>query len=406
MKEQAQTNLKQKRTRHILLYCCICLVLLTLFFLYWLFELKEYAYTNDAYVEGNMVTITPLRPGFIIKIHSDDTFLVKKGQILVDLDTTDDEISLHKAKEELAQTVRVVCQNFHQVFIYRAEIAISQAELIRVTQDYQHRQDVIQRGGVSVEDMEHAAAALDANKATLKRAHSLHEQALSFVQGTSIKNHPKVLAAADVLRDAFVQWKRCKIYAPVEGLVAQRTAQVGMWVNSGQPIMSVIPLDQIWVNANYKETQLKHMRIGQKAELTSDLYGSSIVYHGIIAGLPGAAGDAFSLLPPQNLTGNWIKIVQRVPVRIALDHDELQQHPLRIGLSMESTVALSDFEGDEGLLPTTTKAPKYETSVFEDEQAGVEEMITGIIDSNLDPKLEHYANNPLCLKNLQQNPLS
>jgi membrane fusion protein (multidrug efflux system) len=340
-----------------------------------------------------MVYITPLRPGFVTKIHTDDTFLVKKGQVLIDLDTTDSEINLHRTKEDLAKAVRDVCQNFHQVFIYRAEVDLSQAELVRAHQDYQHRKDVIQRGGVSIEDMEHATAALEVNISTLERAKSLYEQAFSVVQGTSIKTHPKVLAAVDWLRDAFVQLKRCKIYAPVEGLVAQRKAQVGMWINPDQPIMSVIPLEQIWVNANYKETQMKFIRIGQKVKLTSDFYGGDVVYRGTIVGLPGAAGDAFSILPPQNLTGNWIKIVQRVPVRIGIDHEDLQKHPLRIGLSMESTVTLSHVE--DGFVPTTTQAPHYETSVYDDEEAGVEELIQTIINANLDPKLEEYADQPI-----------
>ena len=385
--------MRQKRNKQVLIYCSICLALLVFFLLYWFIVLRFSEYTNDAYVEGNMVYITPLRPGFITKIHTDDTFLVKKGQVLIDLDTTDSEINLHRSQEELAKAVREVCQNFHQVFIYQAEKDISQAELIRASQDYQHRQDVIKKGGVSIEDIEHAAAALEVNISALERANSHYEEALSVVQNTSIKSHPKVLAAADWVRDAFVQLNRCKIYAPVEGLVAQRKAQVGMWVTPSQPIMSVIPLDQIWVNANYKETQMKYIRIGQKVRLTSDFYGSDIVYHGTIVGLPGAAGDAFSLLPPQNLTGNWIKIVQRVPVRIAIDSEDLQKHPLRIGLSMESTVTLSKVEG--GLVPITTNAPNYETSVYETEEAGVEELIDAIINTNLDPKLKQYANHPL-----------
>lgn len=383
----------KKKNKQILIYCGIVLVLLVLYFLYWIFVLRFHEYTNDAYVEGNMVYITPLRPGFITKIYTDDTFLVKKGQVLIDLDTTDAEISLNRAKEELAKAVREVCQNFHQVFIYRAEIEIAQSELIRATQDFQHRQDVIHRGGVSVEDMEHAEASLQVNTASLERAQSLSKQALSAVQGTSIKSHPKVFSAADLLKDTFVQLKRCRLYAPVEGLVAQRKAQVGMWVNPDQPIMSIIPLDQIWVNANFKETQMKYMRIGQKVKLTSDLYGRNIIYQGIIAGLPGAAGDAFSILPPQNLSGNWIKIVQRVPVRVAIDPKDLQTYPLRIGLSMEATAALSDVVG--GLVPTNTNAPNYETSVYEDELAGVEDLINAIINANLDPKLQQYANNPI-----------
>jgi membrane fusion protein, multidrug efflux system len=386
-------TMARKRNKQILIYCSIVLILLVLFLFYWFFVLRFYVYTNDAYVEGNLVFITPLRPGFITKIHTDDTFLVKKGQVLIDLDTTDSEINLHRTEEELGKAVREVCQNFHQVFIYLAEIEISQAELWRAAKDYKHRQDVIQKGGVSLEDMQHAAAALQANRSALERARSLYEQAMSFVRGTSIKSHPKVLAAADWLREAFVQLNRCKIYAPVEGLVAQRRAQVGMWISPDQPIMSVIPLEQVWVNANYKETQVRHMRIGQKVKLTSDLYGRNVIYRGIIVGLPGAAGDAFSILPPQNLTGNWIKIVQRVPVRVAIDPEDLLEHPLRIGLSMHSTVTLSPIE--DGLVPTTTYAPNYETSVYEDEEAGVKELIEAIIDANLDPKLEKYANTPL-----------
>lgn len=386
----------KKRNRNIAIYLIVALVLLLLFLLYWIFVLRHYEYTNDAYVQGNMVNITPLRPGFITSIHSDDTFLVKKGQLLVDLDTTDSLINLERTQANLASAVREVCQNFHQVFVYKAEIAISLADFIRSKQDFQHRQDVISRGGVSIEDMEHATAALDASFSAFQRMQSLYEQALSAVQGSSIKNHPKVVAAANWVRESFVQLKRCKIYSPVEGLVAQRKAQVGMWIVPDKPIMSVIPLDQIWVNANYKETQMKHMRIGQKVDLTSDLYGGDVHYKGIVVGLPGAAGDAFSLLPPQNLSGNWIKIVQRVPVRVAIDPKDLKKNPLRIGLSMEASVSLGDTHGN--LVPDTYKGPTYETQIYEDELVGAEALITHIIDSNLDPTLKDYATHPLLEK--------
>lgn len=383
----------KRRNRQILIYCSVACLLAIAFLLYWFLVLQYYEYTDDAYVEGNMVFITPLRSGFITQIHTDDTFLVQRGQLLIDLDTTDSEIALSKAKEELAAVVREVCKEFHQVFVYRAEIEIAQADLIRTKQDFQHRQDVIEQGGVSTEDLEHAKAALDSSTAALQRVKFLYEQALSLVQGTSIESHPRVLAAADQVRDAYVRLKRCKIRSPAAGLVAQRKAQVGMWVESGMPLMSVIPLDQIWVNANFKETQMKFMRIGQKVKLTSDLYGDEILYQGIIVGLPGAAGDAFSLLPPQNLSGNWIKIVQRVPVRVSVDPQQLLEHPLRIGLSMEATVDLSDSEGT--LLPISITGPIYKTVIYEQELQGARALIQAIIHKNIDPKLAQYAKTPL-----------
>jgi membrane fusion protein, multidrug efflux system len=387
----------RRRKKIVLIFSAVCVLLLLIFFLFWLFVLRFIEYTDDAYVEGNQVYITPLRPGFITGIHSDDTFLVKKGQLLIDLDKTDSIIAFNLAKKNLAQVVRQVCQLFHDVFAYRAEIEVRKAELIKTSQDYEHRKDVIAERGVSLEDFEHAIAALRASFFSLQMTEILYEKALSIVQGTSIKSHPLVLEAADKIRDAWVQLYRCQIYSPVEGLVAQRKIQVGMWVDSGQPLMSVIPLDQIWVNANYKETQLKDMRIGQKVKITSDLYGGETVFHGTIVGLPGAAGNAFSLLPPQNLSGNWIKIVQRVPVRVSLDPEELKQHPLRIGLSLEAIVDLHDRQGL--LVPTSTEgSPCYETPIYEWEEKGDEEAIETIIDDNLDPVLSLYADAPLLIE--------
>jgi membrane fusion protein, multidrug efflux system len=397
MSDDARRQLSKRRKKITLIYLGTCLVLLFSFLLFWLFYLRYIEYTDDAYVEGNQVFITPLRPGFITAIHSDDTYLVNKGKLLIELDRTDSVIALNQAKENLAQVVRETCQLFHQAFAYRAEIEIKKAEFIRASQDYEHRKDVIEQGGVSLEDFEHAIAALEASFFSLQLTEILYGKSLSAIQGTSIKSHPLVLEAADKVRDAWVQLYRCQIYSPVEGLVAQRKIQVGMWVDSGQPLMSVIPLDQIWVNANYKETQLKKMRIGQKVKITSDLYGRNVVFHGVIAGLPGAAGNAFSLLPPQNLSGNWIKIVQRLPVRVCLNPQELKQHPLRIGLSMKATTDLRDQQGE--LVPsTTTGSPIYETQIYEVEEKGDEKLIKSIIDQNLDPFLAAYADTPLIIE--------
>jgi membrane fusion protein (multidrug efflux system) len=397
LRAEKQAEMKKKRKKMSIGFWLIIILLIVLGCLLWIFFLQYRVYTDDAYVEGNQIYITPLKSGFITAIHTDDTFLVKQGQLLIELDSTDAKIALEQAKQQLANEVREVCQAFHQVFAYKAEMETRKAELIRTAQDYQHREDVLAVAGVSLEDYEHAVAALRVGYYSLKSTESHYEQALALVRGTAIRTHPRVLARADQLRNMWVQLYRTKIYAPVEGLVAQRKIQVGMWVDEGQPLMSVIPLDQIWVNANYKETQMKHMKIGQKVRITSDLYGWDVVYNGVIVGLPGAAGNAFSLLPPQNLSGNWIKIVQRLPVRVELDPEEIKKYPLRIGLSLEAIVDLHDQDGL--LVPTTSKgSPTYQTSIYKLEEVGDSAFIETIIEENLDPLLLQYADQPLYLQ--------
>lgn len=377
----------------------VIIALLATGFLIWLFFLRHFVYTDDAYVQGNQVYITPLHDGFVTSIHTDDSFLVEKGQLLVTLDQTDAKIAFEHAQESLAQTVRQVCATFHQVSVYRAEIDLKIADLVRNCQDYFHRFEVFKDQGVSIEDFEHAIAALKSQYASLQMTIAMYQKTLAEVQNTSISTHPLVIASSDALRDAWVKLYRCNIYSPVTGLAAQRTIQVGMWVPSGQPLMSVIPLDQIWVNANYKETQLKHMRLGQKVDITADLWGIENVFHGKIVGLPGGAGNVFSLLPPQNLSGNWIKIVQRLPVRVELDPEEIRQKPLRVGLTCRAIVDIRDQKGS--MIPENTDgSPLYETSIFEIEEKGDLEFIKTIISENLDPLLSDYFNDKLVVEKL------
>lgn len=385
------------RKKLTLRYVLIIALLALLVFCYWLFYWRFHKYTDDAYVEGNQIIITPLIPGFVKAIHTDDTFLIKKGQLLIELDETDSRIAFNRAEDFLATTVREVCQLFHQVFAYQAEVEIKRALLLKARQDFEHREKVVNEGGVSVENYEHAIAALTESFYSLQMTEILYNKSLSMVQGTSIRNHPLVLSAMQKMLDAWVNLYRCKIYSPVEGLGAQRTIQVGKWVAQGDFLMSVIPLDQIWVNANFKETQLKKMRIGQHVKITSDLYGRNTVFPGIILGLPGGAGNAFSLLPPQNLSGNWIKIVQRLPVRVGLDPEMLRRYPLRIGLSMEATVDVRDQEGE--MVPLTTAgSPTYDTPIYELEEKGSKEAIEKIFEDNFDPTLEAYKTTPLKMR--------
>lgn len=392
---------KEKRKRFTYTYLVLSCFFILAIFLYWLLIWRYYEYTNDAYVEGNQVFITPLKPGFITAIHTDDTYLVKKGQLLIELDQTDSIIALEQAEKQLANVVRDVCQMFHQVFTLQAEIEVKKAELIKLGEDYKHRHDLLPSEGISLEDYQHALAALRAGYYSLKMSETLYDKSFASIQGTSISSHPLVLASADNVRNAWVQLHRCRIYSSVDGLAAQRTIQVGMWVEEGRPLLSVIPLDQIWVNANYKETQLKHMRIGQSVRLTADLYGDDVTFHGKIVGLPGGAGNVFSLLPPQNLSGNWIKIVQRLPVRVSLAPSDLEKYPLRLGLSMEALVDLHETQGL--LIPETSEgSPLYETAIFQKEEEGDLKAIACIIEKNIDPLLIPYASS--CLQYNKQDP--
>lgn len=373
-----------------------CFLLAIFGFFYWLIVWKDIAWTNDAYVEGNQVYLTPLHSGFVTAIHTDDTFLVKQNQILVELDKTDALIALNLTKEELAQTVRNVCGMFHEVFAFRSQIEMIKAKFIKDAQDFEHRLRVLSAQAVSLEDYEHAVASLRESYYLLQNTEERYEKALSLVQHTSLLSHPLIQAAADRYRDAWVYLRRCNLYAPTEGIAAQRSIQVGMWVKEGDPLMSVIPMNQMWINANFKETQMKRMRIGQKAKITVDLYGKSTVFHGKIVGLPAVAGNVTGLLPPQNLSGNWIKIVQRLPVRIELDPEELSDHPLRLGLSSEVTVDLSKERG--ALVPKSSKgSPTYSTTTYLDEEMGDQTTINAIIAANLDPNLAEYHTAQLTL---------
>jgi membrane fusion protein (multidrug efflux system) len=372
-------------------------IILLIGFLSWVFYFRFHKFTRDSYVMGNQIVLTPLHDGFVTAIYSDDTFLVKKGDLLIQLDESDAKLAFDKAKEQLANTTREISQMYHQLFAWQAEIQVREAEYIKASQDMQHRDDVIDQGGVSIENYEHAQAALKASYFLLQMTKSFYEKEKAFLQGVSIRNHPLIVKAIDEFTDAWLYLYRCKIYAPNDGIVAQRTIQVGMHVKQGEPLLAIIPLDQIWVNANYKETQMAKMRIGQKVLLTSDFYGSSVFFHGTIVGLPGGAGNAFSILPPQNLSGNWIKIVQRLPVRIALDSNELQQHPLRIGLTMTANTDISNTSGL--MVPINTiGSPNYITSIFEKEENGSLEFANDVFYQNLDPLLMTYAHNPLIIE--------
>lgn len=312
---------------------------------YWALFSRYIEDTDNAYVQGNIVQITPQIASTVTKIYADDTAIVKAGQPLVALDAADADVALAQAEAQLAQTVREVRTLYASQAQASANVAVRAAELARAKDDLARRKALAGSGAVSAEEIRHAESAVAAADAAVAAAKEQLASGRALTEGTSVARHPNVQRAAAHVQEALLAQSRTTLYAPVGGEVAKRSVQVGQRVNPGAPMMAIVPLDQLWVDANFKESQLHDMRVGQKVTLTADVYGSKVKYDGKVVGMAAGTGSAFALLPAQNATGNWIKVVQRVPVRIALDPKQLAEHPLRIGLSMHAEVDLHDQSG-------------------------------------------------------------
>ncbi|MFM0175181.1 EmrA/EmrK family multidrug efflux transporter periplasmic adaptor subunit [Paraburkholderia sediminicola] len=371
-----------KRKLMMTLLVIVILIAAIAYGFYYFLVARFHEDTDDAYVNGNVVQITPQVTGTVVAVNADDTQTVKVGDPLVVLDPADARVALEQAEANLAQTVRQVRGLFADDNQYQAQVAQRQSDLSRAQDDLKRRMTVAQTGAVSQEEISHARDAVKSAQASVDAAQQQLNSNRALTANTTIANHPNVQAAAAKVRDAYLNNARNNLPAPVTGYVAKRSVQVGQRVSPGTPLMAIVPLGGVWVDANFKEVQLKHMRIGQPVELTADVYGSSVVYHGKVVGFSAGTGSAFSLLPAQNATGNWIKVVQRLPVRIALDPKELEQHPLRIGLSMQADVSIKDDNGGQlGQAPNTV----YQTNVFEKYGDQADAEIARIISENAGP---------------------
>lgn len=381
------------RKRLLIISTSIFILIGVLYAIWWFLYASHYESTDDAYVHGNLVQVTSQIPGTVVAIDADDTQRVTQGMTLVTLDNSDTRIALEQAKAGLAQAVRRTRTLFVQNDALAADVDMSEANieqaqtvLNKAESDLKRRNALQSSGGVSGEEILHAQIALKAAQAGLAQARAaraatqaklLTNQALT--SGTNVAQHPDVRQAADQVRNAWLADIRTHILAPVEGMVAQRSVQLGQRINPGAPLMTIIPLDKLWVEANFKENQLQDIKPGQTATIVSDLYGSKVTYHGTVIGITAGTGSAFALLPAQNASGNWIKVIQRVPVRIALDPQELQDHPLRVGLSMQVEINLSPPENDAALTTQTNLS----TQTYEHQPAEVDQLITHIIQDNL-----------------------
>ncbi len=312
---------------------------------YWWLYARHFESTDDCYVNGDVVQITSEVPGTVIGLYVDDTQFVTRDQPLLLLDPADAEVAVSNAAANLARAVRAVRTLFAQAGQLRAEIVDREVALHRAEQDYERRAGLLSDGAVSSEEFHHAGDNITELRATLAAAREQLNETTAQIDGTTLFTNPQVLAAAAAFRDASLALRRTHIAAPVSGVIARRSVQVGQQVAAGAPLAGVVPLDAVWVDANFKEVQLRDMRVGQPVTLHADIYGGKVSYHGKVVGLSAGSGTAFALLPSQNASGNWIKIVQRLPVRVALDPGELRAHPLRIGLSVTATVDIRDRSG-------------------------------------------------------------
>ncbi|WP_313047337.1 multidrug efflux MFS transporter periplasmic adaptor subunit EmrA [Atlantibacter hermannii] len=378
---QQAVNKKGKRKSLLILLTLLFIVLAVAYGIYWFLVLRHYEETDDAYVAGNQVQIMAQVSGSVTKVWADNTDFVKKGDVLVTLDPTDAQQAFEKAQTELASSVRQT----HQLMInskqYQANIELQKTALAQAQSDLNRRIPLGSANLIGREELQHARDAVTSAQAQLDVAIQQYNANQAMILGSKLEDQPAVKQAATEVRNAWLALERTKIVSPITGYVSRRAVQPGAQISPTTPLMAVVPATNLWVDANFKETQLAHMRIGQPATVVSDIYGDDVKYTGKVVGLDMGTGSAFSLLPAQNATGNWIKVVQRLPVRIEIDAKQLGQHPLRIGLSTLVEVDTSNRDG-QVLANQTRSEPIYESNAREISLEPVNTLINDIVRAN------------------------
>jgi membrane fusion protein (multidrug efflux system) len=356
---------------------------------YWFFDGRYYESTDDSYVDGDVVQVTSEVPGTVLALNVDDTQRVRAGQTLLELDPADAKIAVANAEADLARAVRQVRGLFAQSKELRAQIDQREQAERTADEDLRRRGGLLTDGAISAEELSHARDAVTTSRANVAAARQQLSQTVAQIDGTTIADHPQVLAAAAAVRNADLALHRTQLTSPVTGEIAKRSVEVGQRVAAGTPLLAVVPLDDVWIDANFKEVQLQRMRAGQPVSVRTDLYGRSVTYHGHVVGIAAGSGSAFALLPAQNASGNWIKIVQRVPVRILLDPSELEAHPLRVGLSTSVRVDLHDTSGP--ILSTAVRNVPLPREASAGDDPAVDARISAIIADNAGPKANEPA---------------
>jgi membrane fusion protein (multidrug efflux system) len=370
-----------KRSRALWIVAAIFLLAALIWLLLWYFVFSTRERTDNAYIGGNQVALSSQVPGTVVAILTDDTQHVSAGQVLVKLDPTDADVRLRQASSALAQAVRQVRQQNDSVREADATVTAREVDLRKALADLKRHLPLVAAQAEAPETVQHMRDGVAQAQAAVDAAKAQAQAARAAVEGTDVANNPAVMQARANFRAAWIAAQRNTIVAPVSGYVAQRSVQLGASISPGQQLMAIVPLHDLWIDANFKENQLRHIRIGQPVKITTDLYGGGVTYHGKVIGLGAGTGSVFSLLPAQNATGNWIKVVQRVPVRIALENNELDQHPLRVGLSADVTVDISNDQGPA--LAAASSQPPAQTSVYDQVAAQADAQAQQIIRANL-----------------------
>jgi membrane fusion protein (multidrug efflux system) len=371
-----------RRRRILTLIALVFLAIALAWGLLWFFVLSLRERTDDAYVNGNKVVISAQVAGTVVAVLTDDTQLVTAGQVLVRLDPADAQIALARSASALGQAVRLVRQQRLTADQYDSQIATRRLELERAAADLAKREPLLAASAIAPEEVRHGRESVELARAALTQAERQAGASHALIDGTSVPDNPTVLEARAAYRDAWITAQRNAVIAPVAGYVAERSVQLGQHVQAGQALMTVIPLNALWVEANFKEVQLRHLRIGQAALVRSDLYGGAYLYHGHVQGMSAGTGAAFALLPAQNASGNWIKVVQRVPVRIRIDDADLAKSPLRVGLSATVTVDTTDRSGAV-LAGKSADRPVGDTAVYRQDLGKADAEAEAVIRRNL-----------------------
>ncbi|WP_455821009.1 multidrug efflux MFS transporter periplasmic adaptor subunit EmrA [Pseudomonas cerasi] len=377
-----QPRNKKKTRKNALIFLAVLFIIIGVAYLaYWFMVLRHFQETDDAYVAGNQAQVMAQVSGSVNKVWFDDTDFVKKGDVLVTLDRTDAEQAFEKAQTALATSVRQT----HQLIInsrqYQATIGLQKTALDQAQADLRRREPLGASNLIGKEDLQHARDAVATAKAQLDVAMQQYNANQAMILDTSLENQPAVKQNAAALRDAWLALQRTDVISPIDGYVSRRSVQVGSQIGTTTPLLAIVPANNLWVDANFKETQLAGVRIGQSATVVSDIYGDDVIYHGKVVGLDMGTGSVFSLLPAQNATGNWIKVVQRLPVRIELDPQEVAKHPLRIGLSTLVKIDTSNTDGAV-LASRVRSKPAYESDALALDLTPANQLISEIIRAN------------------------
>lgn len=378
-----KTKNEKRRTIWMTIATIIIILLFVAYGVYWFLVLRFQEYTDDAYVSGLQIPIVAQTTGNVTQVNFENTDLVKAGDVLVVLDKTNAQLAFEQAKHDLATTVRKTKELYINGDEYQAQIQKNRISLAQAQKDYQRRAALGRSGTISKEDLQHSQEAVQLAQAALDISIQQYNANRALLRNTALRKQPAIQQAADSVRSAWINLQRTEIKSPMTGYVSRRNVQVGSQVSPQSSLMAIVPVQPVWVDANFKETQLEKVRIGQPVTLNSDFYGDDIVYNGTVVGLDMGTGSAFSLLPAQNATGNWIKVVQRLPVRVELDPEQVAKYPLRIGLSMNVTIDIKDQNGPV-LVEIQRTTPAFESDVLVLKLADVDHIIDSIISDNAD----------------------